>query len=156
VVPKFKMETTASIINTMTRDSWATSLDLQDAFLHVPIAKRHRKYLRFRCGNNTFQFTSLPFGLAVSPYVFTRVVKPIGAYARPRGLTLLQYLDDWALLTPSAKCCSAWTSWLVSIAEALGLLVNSTKSDLVPKRRCNTSASTSTSAQPWLGRPPTE
>ena len=128
------METTHSIMSAMTKGFWATSLDLQDAFFHTPVARQHRKFLRFRFGPHHFQFSALPFGLALSPYIFTRVVKPVGTYAHRQGLNLLQYLDDWLLTSNSKENCTAWTCWLTNISESLGLLVNLLKSDLEPSQ----------------------
>ncbi len=130
--PRFKMETVRSILAAMRQGTWSTSLDLQDAFLHVPVARRHRKYLRFYVRGVHYQFTSLPFGLGMSPFVFTRIVKAIGAYARSRGLRLIQYLDDWMLSCNSYQNCASWTTWLLQLAKALGLLPNIPKSDLEP------------------------
>ena len=111
------METTASILQATSPGMWATSLDLKDAFSHLPIASSHRKYLRFLVDGKHYQFCALPFGLATSPYVFTRVMKPVAAYARSLGLQLYLYLDDWRLL---------------DLARALGLVVNVLKCDLPP------------------------
>jgi hypothetical protein len=36
-VPHFKMETTRSIVAAMLPGDWAASLDLRDAYLHVPV-----------------------------------------------------------------------------------------------------------------------
>lgn len=130
--PKFKMETVHSIMEAMQPNSWCTSLDLQDAFLHIPVAQRHRRYLRFRVGDAHYQFKALPFGLGTSPYVFSRVVKTVGAYAHVRGLCLIQYLDDWNLSCGTEQTCALWTAWLLELIEALGLLVNLPKSDLDP------------------------
>lgn len=130
--PRFKMETVASILDSMQTGTWCTSLDLQDAFLHVPIAKRHRKYLRFKVQGQSYQFRALPFGLTTSPYVFTRIVKAVGAYARSHGLSILQYLDDWSISCADSIACSAWTKWLLDLVLALGLLVNLPKCDLDP------------------------
>ena len=44
--------------------------------------------------SQVFQFTSLPFGLATAPHVFTMIVKEVKLMALSRGLRLHQYLDD--------------------------------------------------------------
>ena len=70
-----------------------------DAYFHIPIQQRSRKYLRFFLNGQTFQFTALPFGLATAPLEFTRVVKEVKLMAQARGIWIHQYLDDW-LLSP--------------------------------------------------------
>jgi hypothetical protein len=122
--PHFKMETVKSIISALQQDTWCTSIDLQDAFLHIPVAPRHKHFLRFYVRGQAYQFRALPFGLGTSPYVFTRVVKAVGAYVRQCGLPLIQYLDDWILSCSSSAACKLWTSWLVDLVRSLGLLIN--------------------------------
>ena len=130
--PRFRMETAASIIQATVPGMWATSLDLKDAFFHIPIAPAFRKFLRFRIDDRGFQFRALPFGLTMSPYVFTKVLAPVGAYARSLGLDLHLYLDDWILLMSSAEASATATQWLLQLSQALGLLVNIPKCDLTP------------------------
>ena len=43
----FKMETVKSVRQAMRLNDWAVSIDLTDAYLHVPIHHQSRKYLRF-------------------------------------------------------------------------------------------------------------
>ena len=70
----FRMETLASILPTISPQDWAVSLDLRDAYLHVPIHPVSRRLLGFQYQNRTFQYQVLPFGLRDSPWVFTRLI----------------------------------------------------------------------------------
>jgi hypothetical protein len=45
--PKFKMETAETSRKQLGLGQWTTSIDLVDAYLHVPIHKSFRRYLRF-------------------------------------------------------------------------------------------------------------
>ena len=74
-VEKFKMETPESIRTSLVPGEWVSLIDLSDAYLHIPIHPNSRKYLRFCYKAQVFQFTSLPFGLATAPQVFTMIVK---------------------------------------------------------------------------------
>ena len=74
-VEKFKMETPESIRTSLVPGEWVSSIDLSDAYLHIPIHPNSRKYLRFCHRSQVFQFTSLPFGLATAPQVFKMIVK---------------------------------------------------------------------------------
>lgn len=60
------------------------TLDLEDAYLLVPIFEGHRKFLRFQWRNKTYEFTALPFGLSTAPYIFTKILRPVFAYPRKR------------------------------------------------------------------------
>ena len=66
-VEKFKMETPESIRTSLIPEEWVSSIDLSDAYLHIPIHPNSRKYLRFCYRSQVFQFTSLPFRLATAP-----------------------------------------------------------------------------------------
>ena len=53
-VEKFKMETSKSIRTSLVPGEWVSSIDLSDAYLHIPIHPNSRKYLRFchRCSSS--------------------------------------------------------------------------------------------------------
>jgi len=58
------------------RGDWMVSIDLTDGFHHIPIHPDFRKFLTFDvAGVGLFQFSALPFGLNISPYVFTKVMR---------------------------------------------------------------------------------
>ena len=73
----FKMETQRKVKDAVQLNDWAFSLDLTDAYLHVPIHRRSRKYLRFTLGGRVYQFKALAFGLSTSRLVFTRLTQTI-------------------------------------------------------------------------------
>ena len=84
-VPTFKMETAENIRDSFQQGEWVTSLDLTDAYFHIPIHPRFQKYLRFNVGDRSYQFTALPFGIATAPLEFTMVAKGVkadGSYRR--------------------------------------------------------------------------
>ena len=96
----FKMETPETIRSSLQQGDWVTSLDFSEAYFHIPISHRSRKYLRFHIKGQTFQFTALPFGLSTAPLEFTKVVKEVKLMAQSRGIRIHQYLDDWLLRAP--------------------------------------------------------
>ena len=118
-VEKFKME-------------WVSSIDLSDAYLHIPIHPNSRKYLRFCYRSQVFQFTSLPFGLATAPQVFTIIVKEVKLMALSRGLRLHQYLDDWLIRSQSQEEAQVNTQAVVDLTQSLGWIINQEKSELKP------------------------
>ncbi|KAJ8028792.1 hypothetical protein HOLleu_31129 [Holothuria leucospilota] len=61
------METLATIIPTLMVSMWAASLELNDAYLHIPIAPASRRFLALEYQGETFKFTALPFSLSKSP-----------------------------------------------------------------------------------------
>ena len=131
-VEKFKMETPESIRTSLIPGEWVASIDLSDAYLHIPIHPNSRKYLRFCHRSQVFQFTSLPFGLATAPQVFTMVVKEVKLMALSRGLRLHQYLDDWLIRSQSQEEALVNTRTVVDLTQSLGWILNQEKSELKP------------------------
>ena len=72
---QFKMETPESVRTSLTPGEWVSSIDLSDAYLHIPIHPNLRKYVKFCHRSEVFQFTSLPFRLSTAPQVFTNDCK---------------------------------------------------------------------------------
>ena len=130
----FKMETPETIRLSLQQGEWVTSLDFSDAYFHIPINHRSRKYLRFHLKGQTFQFTALPFGLSTAPLEFTKVVKEVKLMAQSRGIRIHQYLDDWLLRAPCREICLRHTQILLDLCRSLGWVVNMDKSELVPQQ----------------------
>ena len=130
----FKMETPETIRVSLQKGEWVTSLDFSDAYFHIPVHPRSRKYLRFFLNSKAYQFTALPFGLATAPLEFTKVVKEVKLMAQTRGIRIHQYLDDWLLRAPCPETCQRNTQTLLALCRELGWVVNMKKSELVPQQ----------------------
>ena len=130
-ISKFKMETPESIRASLRKNEWVTSIDLTDAYLHIPIHPQSHKYLCFFHKGVSYQFTSLPFGLATAPLIFTSIVKEVRLLALQQGIRIHQYLDDWLIRAPSKEECHKQTQKLLNLIQELGFLVNHKKSELV-------------------------
>lgn len=129
---RFRMDTLQVVMENLVVGEYVTSIDLKDAYFHVPIHLRDRKFLRFAVEGEVFEFQVLPFGLSTAPRVFTRVVRALVAYLRKRGIKMFAYLDDWLLVNKSPQRLLEQTRLVLKICEELGLLVNDDKSDLEP------------------------
>ena len=131
---KFRMETLASIIPTCAQGMWATSLDLKDAYLHIPIHPSCQRFLAFRYRHTDYVFQALPFGLATAPRVFTRVSRAVLAFLRRCGITLFAYIDDWLILANSRQECQEATRFVIQVLQDLGWIINWEKSNLQPSQ----------------------
>ncbi|XP_037627453.1 uncharacterized protein LOC119489291 [Sebastes umbrosus] len=131
----FHMLSTADVLQNVTRHSWFTSIDLKDAYFHVPIALSHRQYLRFAFEGKAFQFKVLPFGLSLAPRVFTRCMRAALAPMQARGMLILPYLDDWLICALTREQAERDTASLLHHVTRLGLTVNHAKSCLIPSQR---------------------
>ncbi|XP_058049789.1 uncharacterized protein LOC131203498 [Ahaetulla prasina] len=67
---RFKMHSLRSILTNVRKGDFLTSIDLTEAYLHVPINRKHRRFLRFFYDGKHLQYRALPFGLALAPRVF--------------------------------------------------------------------------------------
>ena len=131
---RFHMETPRSVLNSIRPGDWMISLDLQDAYLQVPVHHDSRRYLRFVVDGKTFQFRVLCFGLMTAPQVFTRIMAPVSAILHRHGVRMLRYLDDWLILASSKIACIQLRDRLLSVCTELGIQVNLTKLSLVPSQ----------------------
>ena len=134
VSQRFHMETPQSVLRSIRQGDWIISLDLQDAYLQVPIHPESRQYLRFTMGGVLYQFRVLYFELTTAPQVFTRLMAPISAILHRYGIRILRYLDDWLILAESRTTCIQSRDRLLHLCEELGLQVNHGKSSLVPSQ----------------------
>ena len=131
-VSRFHMETSQSVLQSLRQGDWMVSLDLQDAYLQVPVHPASRRYLRFCVGESVLQFRALCFGLATAPQVFTRVMAPVSAIMHRYGFRLLRYLDDWLVLGSSLQELVRARDFLLWLCRELGIRVNAAKSSLTP------------------------
>ena len=130
----FKMETLKKVRSALRPDMWATTLDLSDAYYHVSIHKRSRRYLRFILEGKIYEFKALPMGLCSSPRIFTRLTKFVSGFCRRYKIVLIMYLDDLLILGESLEDCKAKTQFVENLLIKLGFLINRKKSVLEPNQ----------------------
>ena len=109
-----------------------TKLDLKDAYLSITVHPASQRFLRFIWKSKSYQFQALRIGLNIAPLVFTRLLKPVAAFLRKRGIRLIIYLDDILLIGSSIKETSLFTEMTMSLLESLGFIINKEKSVLHP------------------------
>lgn len=66
---RFKMQSLSSILESVRPSDFLSSIDLMEAYLHVPILPAHRQFLRFAFRGFHYQYRALPFGLSSAPRV---------------------------------------------------------------------------------------
>ena len=132
-----RMETAQSVLQSIRLGDWIISLDLEDAYLQVPVHPVSRKYLRFCLGDKVYQFQVLCFGLSSAPQVFTRVMAPVSSIMHRFGFRILRYLDDWLVLGSSLQEIVRARDFLLALCSELGIQVNLSKSSLTPSQRQN-------------------
>ena len=121
VLSNFRMETPQSVLRSVRTGDWMISIDLQDAYLQVPVHQDSHRYLRFVEDGRSFHFRVLCFRLTTAPQVFTRVMAPISAILYCRGFRLLRYLDDWLILRSSLEEVISAKDFLLNLCSLIGI-----------------------------------
>ena len=134
-VPSFKMETIKKVVQNVLGSLWGASVDITDAYLHVPIHWDFHKFFAFVLGGKIYVFQVLPFGLSPAPWAFSRVMKPIKSSLRVRGIIVFSFLDDFLTLAESPTRLSLHTDMLIQLLQRLGFKINWEKSSLIPQQR---------------------
>lgn len=77
------------------------SFDISDAYHHLELHPTIQQFFTFQVGEYTYRCRGLPFGWSLSPYVFTKFMRPVIAALRSPSLMgpRLQYLRLYQLLS---------------------------------------------------------
>ena len=111
------------------------SIDLKDAYFLVSIAKKCKKFLRFKFEGTLFEFNCLPCGICTTPFVFTELLEPIFHHLRSLGLLSVVYIDD-LLIANTEEDCLKNVERTKSLLESLEFVLNRDKCQLMPSRQC--------------------
>jgi len=119
-------------INLVTKTCFFGSVDLSDAYYSISIVEPDRKYFSIFFKGEKYQFGVLVRRLTTAPRVFTKILKPIFATLRKKGLLSTVYIDDSCLLGASFGKWeeNIWST--MKLLDNLGLTIHPTKSVLVP------------------------
>ncbi len=91
----FKMLKQKHIIRCIQPQDWFAAVDLKDAYFHISILPRHRPSFGFK--GREWQYRVLPFGLSLSPRVFTKVTVVTLAPLREVAIRILNCLEHGPL-----------------------------------------------------------
>lgn len=82
----FRLLNHSKIPSFLQREDYMASIDLSQAYCHVPINKRHQRFLCFVYRETVYKWTCLPFGLASAPQAFAQLSNWVAAFLREKGL----------------------------------------------------------------------
>ena len=131
----FKMETLEYVREMIQPGDWMISIDLMDAFYHLLVQPRVRKYLRFVALGQKWQYRALPMGLSNSPWALSRVMAEFVRKMRALKIRLSCYADDLILLATDQATCIKHRDVVIQNMKHLGLTPNFEKSTLTPTRK---------------------
>ena len=96
----FRMDPLTSILPALGQVDFAVSLDLNDAFFHIPIDPSSRDLLGLCYRKGLFSLQSPSFGLCPAPRVFTRVFSAFDVFPQRQGPSDFSFLGRLASRRP--------------------------------------------------------
>ncbi len=131
----FKFGTLETVAHMIGKDWWFATLDLKDAYHHVGLDPYTSRFCAFRWLGRLIVSLVLSFGLSLTPWLFTKVMKvPITKW-RSEGVLVVAYLDDLIVMAASKEQLLSHMEVVKRDLEALGLTVNWAKSRWEPQQR---------------------
>ena len=131
----FRCEDARMIPELFQKGCFMFNFDLKDGYHHVSVAPEHRKFLGFSWQSKHYQFAALPFGLKSAPFIFTKLLRPLVAYWRSKGIRMFMYLDDGTVGSASREEAEVHAAIIQQDIQAAGLVVNSAKSNFQPRQK---------------------
>jgi hypothetical protein len=107
---------------------------LTEAYFHIPISPKFRKFLRFVWEDRVYAFKTIPFGLSTAPLVFTRIFQAVVAHLHIQSIFIHSYLDNSLLENMSPFLLRNHTHFVIGLLLKLGFLISWKKSELVPSQ----------------------
>ena len=104
----------------------------QGCVFRGPHLGKSQENLRFLWKDSLLEFVCLPFGLAVAPRVFTKIMKPVVALLRRTGII---YLDDLLFMNSSKVGLQQDMTTAQYFLENLGFVINLEKSCFQPTQQ---------------------
>lgn len=126
----FKMHSLHSILSGIRLGDFLSSIDLREAYLHVPIRLSHRRFLRLCYGQAHYQYRAMPFGLSSAPRIFTKLLDVVATHLRSFPIRLQCYLDDIQFSSFQQACKDVQLT--IEALQQHGFTVNWEKSQLSP------------------------
>ena len=130
-----RMEMAQLVLQSIRSGDWMISLDLQDAYLQVPVYLESRKYLRFCLGDKVYQFSGSVLWTVIRTSSLHSCHGPGLLHHASFGFRTLRYLDDWLVLGSSLQEIVRARDFLLALCLELGIQVNLPKSSLTPPQR---------------------
>lgn len=102
-----------------------TSVDISNAFFSVPVHKNSQFWFAFTFKGKRYTFTRLCQGYCESPTIYNDALhENLLSLKLPKGVALLQYVDDLLLCAPSREVCLEATLKLLNHLAENGHKVN--------------------------------
>lgn len=131
---KFKYEALAEFMSSLLPSDHLISWDVKDAYHHVCIHPDDRRYLTFAVGGHTYEAVTMPFGLSVAPWAWTKIMRPVLDALRQAHFKLIGYVDDHGAAAPgrrpvSKRDAAAGFQYVCRLYDGLGIKMHPVKGE---------------------------
>ena len=133
--PHFRMVTISDVRRALPRQGFTISIDIKDAYWHVPMLKKASSYMGFQLGDQIYKFKAMPFGLNIAPRIFTKLMDQAIAQLRLQGVSILAYLDDLLVWGDTVENLKKDVDITLGYLRYLGWTINLAKSRLEPQHQ---------------------
>nr|CAA52700.1 polymerase [Duck hepatitis B virus] len=109
------------------------SLDLSQAFYHLPLNPASSSRLAVSDGQRVYYFRKAPMGVGLSPFLLHLFTTALGSEISPRfNVWTFTYMDDFLLCHPNARHLNAISHAVCSFLQELGIRINFDKTTPSP------------------------
>lgn len=132
--PHFTLHGARDAAAVVRNSNWLCTLDLKRGYQQIYMERDARRFLGAKVGDDTVVSLVLPFGLALSPYIFTRFTNWLARLVRRRtGLHVAVYIDDFIVGSETKEKLEEGLVVLRSLFKDLGVVLSEEKSSSVSK-----------------------
>ncbi|CAG8847366.1 33966_t:CDS:1 [Gigaspora margarita] len=130
----FSMEGMNLVKDLIRRKDYMVSIDLKDAFYHIPLHPDAQKYFVFDFNYERYCFQCLPISLTTSSWTFKTVLQPIIELLRSSGIRIVVHCDDMLIMSRTMSESEYHSDIVIELLETHGFIINESKSQLTPSR----------------------
>jgi hypothetical protein len=131
VAKKFRIESIADFTKSVKQGSWAWYYDLCNAFHHILVIPKNRKFLGLTArveGHDTyFRFRAMPFGYRDASRILTKMMRTPLTKWRSEGTSSFLHIDDGLGFKPSLEETKVAAKQVRGDIQQLGLIVSEDK-----------------------------
>jgi len=130
----FRYEALPEFVASLQLGDHLISWDKKDAFHQVYKHPDDRTYLNFAIDGEVYETITMPIGLSIAPWAWTKVMRPVLTHLPGLGFTLIGYVDDHGAAAPGARPTSkadaaAGFATVARLSATLGLQLQPEKGD---------------------------
>ena len=128
VPPHFTLRGIRDAAEVVRHSKYLCALDLRRGYQQVLMDPASRKYLGTKVGTKTLVSSVLPFGLNISPYVFTRLTGWASRKAMElTGVSIATFIDDFMIGSQSREGLEDALKKILQLFSELGMVLSQKK-----------------------------